>query len=69
MGIQVTKVINANAVKHGAIMCQGTGHNPLDQGYDADATPLPAVTGVGGIESKYDARFDDVRYYSGDTSA
>lgn len=66
MATQVTKIISANAVKNGTIVSQGTTKFPLDQTLDSRALNTPSITD---IASKYDARFDNIRYYSGDTDS
>lgn len=67
MGVQVTKIISANAVKTGTVIVQGTAKFPLDQ--DVVGSAILNSPSITDIQSKYDARFDEVRYYSGDTAS
>lgn len=60
---QVVKIISSNAIKNGGIFMMGTVKRPLEQTIDNQALN----TDITNIESRYSGRFDDYRYYDGDS--
>lgn len=65
MANDIQAAVSGLVVKNGTVLvsCTRTGEYSK---IDTYAKNTPAIVD---IESKYDARFDDPRYYSGDTPA
>lgn len=65
MANDIQAVVSGVAVKNGTtiVSCTRTGEYSVINTYVKNT---PSITD---IEAKYDSRFDDPRYYSGDTSS
>lgn len=64
MANDIQAAINNNAIKNGTLVasCTKTGKYSVTNTY---AKNIPTITD---IQSKFDDRFDDPRYYSGDSA-
>lgn len=65
MANDIQVAVSGNLIKNGTsvISCTRTGE------YAVLNTYVKNTPAIADIESKYDSRFDEPRYYSGDTSA
>ena len=62
----IVVAIGANPIKNGTILVKAARVPPITLTIDTYVSNDPDITTIG---SKYDAKFDDPRYYSGDTTS
>ncbi len=62
----IVEAIGANPIKNGTLLVKVAKVPPITQTIDTYVSNDPDITTIG---SKYDTRFDDPRYYSGDTTS
>ena len=62
----IVEAITANTIKNGTILVRSAVVPPTFKTIDTHVDINP---NIGVIGSKYDTRFDDPRYYAGDTTS
>jgi hypothetical protein len=65
MANDIALVISGSSIKHGTAVVSATFTGEYST-LDTSVTNKPVIAD---IESKYDTRFDDPRYYSGDSAS
>jgi hypothetical protein len=66
MANDIQKSVSANNIKNGTTVVSTCARNGNYQTLDTYVSNKPTIAD---IESKYDGRFDEPRYYSGDSAS
>ena len=70
MGQDIINSLSGNPIKNGTVIIRTTRISPSGQAIDdgSEYHTLPRIPTLAEISGKYEDRFDDVRYYTGDNA-